>query len=215
MFPLRYVLMSRRLCPIAAAIANIRTVHCRILKKAPNPHFAQNLVSTVMCSPLLSKNLQTVSELSCCIVLSGSLPTLLGTPGASKKHFSIRRASRGPISGPRDTGRACWQGLHGNLMAIACRHESNAGAERFRRGKGSRLVGGPGSWYSHAQTVHSSRKPRDRTPSRAGTPAPPKRGFPGRKGGPGSKGSGGPGSWCSSDCVGSRAVGMPRAGPPQ
>ena len=52
--------------------------------------------------------------------------------------------------------------------------------KKFRRGKGSWLVGGPGSWYSHAQTAHSSRKPRVGTPSRAGTPCTlplPKEGF--------------------------------------
>ena len=33
------------------------------------------------------------------------------------------------------------------------------------RGPGS--LGGPGSWYSHGQTAHSSREPRAGTPSRA------------------------------------------------
>ena len=67
----------------------------------------------------------------------------------------------------------------------------NSGAAR---GPGS--LGGPGWWYSYAQTAHSSRKSRPGTPSRAGTPcglAPcpfPKRcrrrgGGPGRKGGMG------------------------------
>ena len=38
------------------------------------------------------------------------------------------------------------------------------------RGPGS--LGGPGSWYSHGQTAHGSRKPLAGTPSRAGTPCP-------------------------------------------
>ena len=65
------------------------------------------------------------------------------------------------------------------------------GASRHDSGE-ARGWGGPGSWYSHAQTTHSSRKPQAGTPSRAGTPlllAPSQRGagrrgrVPGRMGG--------------------------------
>ena len=71
---------------------------------------------------------------------------------------------------------------------------------KVRRGKGSRLIGGPGSWYSDGQSAHSSRKPRAGTPLPDGTnyalrlPNEAQKGGRGpfRKGGPARRGGRGP-----------------------
>ena len=111
-------------------------------------------------------------------------------------------------------------GVSGSSRARNRKKESQKSGET--RGPGS--LGGPGSWYSHAQSAHSSRRPQAGTPSRAWTPCPlplPKvievqeGGGSRQEGGrPGSKRGRGPGSWCSSGCTGQEAWEYHEPGPP-
>ena len=116
-------------------------------------------------------------------------------------------------------------GTSGGLILRGFWDMSCGGVERGLSGeaKGPGSLGGPGSWYSHAQTAHSLRKPQAGTPSRARTPVPfplPKeaqelggRG-PGRKGVPARRGVGVPARGVLRSVRGQEA-GIPRAGSPQ
>ena len=80
----------------------------------------------------------------------------------------------------------------------------------LRRGKGSRLKRGPGSWHSHAQTTHSLRKPRAGTSPISPCQQVQEGGFPGQKGVPARRGVGVPAHGVLrpvSLCEGSRRVG--------
>ena len=110
-------------------------------------------------------------------------------------------------------------GFHAAILGADA--ETSAKVLTFRRGKGSRLVGGSGLVVFPRPDRPQFEKAVSQDPVLSWDPSPcpfPERcregGVPERKGGPGSKGGRGPGSQCSSACAGPRRMGIPRAGSP-